>query len=46
MKITIKHIFVETNHSIYQIERYDVFFRRIYTIIITKISNIDFEMTL
>ena len=46
MKITIKHVFVETHHSIDQIERYHAFFRRIYTIIITKISNIDFEMTL
>ena len=46
MKITIKHVFVETHHSIDQIERYHAFLRRIYTIIITKISNIDFEMTL
>ena len=46
MKITIKHVFVETHHSIDQIERYHAFFRRIYTIIITKISNIDFEITL
>ena len=46
MKITIKHIFVKTHHSIDQIERYHAFFRRIYTIIITKISNIDFEITL
>ena len=46
MKITIKHVFVETHHSIDQIERYYAFFRRIYTIITTKISSIDFEMTL
>ena len=46
MKITIKHVFVETHHSIDQIKRYYAFFRRIYTIIITKISNIDFEITL
>ena len=46
MKITIKHVFVETHHSIDQIERYYAFFCRIYTIIITKISNIDFEIIL
>ena len=46
MKITIKHVFVEMHHLIDQIERYHVFFRCIYTIITTKISNIDFEITL
>ena len=46
MKITIKHVFVETHHSIDQIECYYTFFRRIYTIIITKISSIDFEIIL
>ena len=46
MKITIKYVFVKTHYSIDQIERYYAFFRRIYTIIITKISNINFKMTL
>ena len=46
IKITIKHVFVKTHHLINQIEHYYVFFRRIYTIIITKISNVDFEITL
>ena len=46
MKITVKHVFVEAHYSIDQIERYYASFRRIYTIIITKIPNIDFEMTL
>ena len=46
MKITIKFVLVETHHSIDQIERYHAFFYHIYTIIITKISNINFEMTL
>ena len=46
MKITIKIVFVETHHSIDQIERYHESFRRIYTIIITEISDIDFELKL
>ena len=46
MKITIKIVFVKTHHSINQIERYYKLFRRIYTIIITKISHIDFELKL
>ena len=46
MKITIKIVFVKTHHSIDQIERYHESFRRIYTIITTKISNIDFELKL
>ena len=46
MKITIKHVFIKTHHSMDQIKRYYTFFRCIYTIIITKISKIDFEMTL
>ena len=46
IKITIKIVFVETHHSIDQIEHYYKSFRRIYTIIITKISNIDFELKL
>ena len=46
MKITIKHVFVKTHHSIDQIKRYYVFFYCIYTIIITKILNIDSTMTL
>ena len=46
MKITIKIVFVETHHWINQIERYYKSFRRIYTIIITKISDIDFELKL
>ena len=46
IKITIKIVFVETHHSIDQIECYHELFRRIYTIIITEISNIDFELKL
>ena len=46
MNITIKHVLVETHHLIDQIERYYAFFRRIYTIIITKFLSIDFKMTL
>ena len=46
MKIIIKHVFVKTHYSINQIEYYYAFFCRIYKIIITKISNIDFEITL
>ena len=46
MKIIIKNVFVEAHHLIDQIERYHKPLRRIYTIITTKISDIDFEMTL
>ena len=46
IKITVKHVFVETHYSIDQIERYHASFCRIYTIIITKILNIDLTMTL
>ena len=46
MKITTKIVFVETHYLINQIKRYHKSFRRIYTIIITEISNIDFELKL
>jgi hypothetical protein len=46
MKIAIKTIFVETHHSIEVIERYHDSLRRVYSIITTEISNIDFEITL
>ena len=46
MKITIKIVFVKTHHLIDQIKRYHKSFRRIYTIIITEISDIDFELKL
>jgi hypothetical protein len=46
MKITIKTILVETHHSIEIIKRYHDLLRRLYAIITTEISNIDFEITL
>ena len=50
MKIMMKNVFVETHHSIDQIERYHELFRRIYLIIISKIfeidSNLELQMTL
>ena len=46
MKITIKHVFIETHYLIDQIKRYHAFFCRIYIIIVTKVLNIDFEITL
>ena len=41
MGIMMKNVFVETHHSIDQIERYHGLFRRIYLIIISKILGID-----
>ena len=41
MRIIIKNVSVETHHSIDQIERYHDSFRRVYLIIVAKISGID-----
>ncbi len=41
MSIEIKTISVKTHHSIKMIERYHELLRRIYSIIVTEISNID-----
>jgi hypothetical protein len=46
MKITIKTTFVETHHSIEMMKRYHDSLRRMYAIITTEISNIDFEIAL
>jgi hypothetical protein len=46
MKITIKTIFVETHHSIEMMKRYHDSLRRMYAIITTEISSIDFEIAL
>jgi hypothetical protein len=46
MSIRINTISIETHHSIDMIERYHDSFRRIYAIIIAKISNIDSNSTL
>jgi hypothetical protein len=46
MRITIKTIFVETHHSIEMMKRYHDSLRRVYAIITTEISNIDFEIAL
>ena len=41
MRIIIKNVSIETHHSIDQIERYHDFLRRVYLIIVAKISDID-----
>jgi hypothetical protein len=46
MKITVKTISVETHHSIEMMKRYHDPLRRVYAIITTEISNIDFEIAL
>jgi hypothetical protein len=46
MSIKIKTIFVETHHSVEMIERYHESLRRVYSIIVTEISDIDFESVL
>jgi hypothetical protein len=46
MRITVKTIFVETHHSIEMMKRYHDSLRRVYAIITTEISNIDFEIAL
>jgi hypothetical protein len=46
MNIKVNTISIETHHSIDMIERYHDSFRRIYAIIIAKISNIDSNSTL
>jgi hypothetical protein len=46
MSIIIKNVLVETHHSIEMIERYHELLRRVYSIIIVEISNINLELTL
>ncbi len=46
MSIEIKTILVETHHSIEMIERYHESLRRIYSIIVTEISDIDSDSVL
>jgi hypothetical protein len=46
MKIKINIVSIETHHSIDMIERYHESFRRVYAIIIAKISKIDSNSTL
>ncbi len=46
MNIRINTVSIETHHSIDMIERYHDSFRRVYAIIIAKISNIDSNSTL
>jgi signal transduction histidine kinase len=46
MNIKINTVSIETHHSIDMIERYHDSFRRMYAIIIAKISNIDSNSTL
>jgi hypothetical protein len=46
MNIKINTISIETHHSIDMIERYHDLFRKMYAIIIAKISNIDSNSTL
>ncbi len=46
MRITMKTIFVKTQHSIEMMKRYHDSLRRVYAIITIKISNIDFERAL
>jgi hypothetical protein len=46
MSITVKIVFIETHHSIDMMKRYHESLRRIYSIIVTEISEIDFELTL
>jgi transcriptional regulator with GAF, ATPase, and Fis domain len=46
MRITIKTISVETHHSIEMMKRYHDSLRRVYAIITTAISSIDFEIAL
>jgi hypothetical protein len=46
MSIEVKTILVETHHSIEMIERYHESLRRIYSIIVTEISDIDSDSVL
>jgi hypothetical protein len=46
MKITVKTAFVEAHHSIEMMKRYHDPLRRMYAIITTEISGIDFEIAL
>ncbi len=41
MNIKVNIIFVETHHSIEIMKRYHEFFRRVYTIIVAKLFEID-----
>jgi hypothetical protein len=46
MNIKVNTISIKTHHSIDMIERYHDSFRKVYTIIIAKISDIDSNLTL
>jgi hypothetical protein len=46
MRITIKTTFVETHHSIEMMKRYHDSFRRVYSIIMIEISNINLDLIL
>jgi hypothetical protein len=46
MNIKVNVVFVETHHSIEMIERYHEFLRRVYAIIVAKMSEIDSNSTL
>jgi hypothetical protein len=44
MNITVKNVLVETHYLIEMIERYHESLRRVYTIIIVKISDITLDL--
>jgi hypothetical protein len=46
MKIAIKTVFIEANHSIEMMKRYHDSLRRVYSIITTEILDIDLEIAL
>jgi hypothetical protein len=46
MSITVKIVLIETHHSIEMMKRYHESLRRVYSIIATEISEIDFELAL
>ena len=46
MIIIVRNVFVETHHSIDMIKRYHESLRRVYTIIIKKIFEIEFNLIL
>jgi hypothetical protein len=46
MSIEMKTVSVETHHSVEMIKRYHESLRRVYSIIVTEISDIDFESAL
>ena len=46
MNISVKNVLVEAHHSIEMIERYHESLRRVYSIIISKISDVAFDLAL